>query len=156
MYLLTTKERVVRIPPERLGDDLTDVINQLSWESFEGKIEGSDSLTLMVSHVEPVVRIADPLQSFDTTLAFSQRLERKMPFHAICDPGGIIFPQSVHIADRAGLESNLISCHSKILSVFGDIVNRQTAEPEHEPRQAIAAPCASLACGLCSTFMFAT
>jgi DNA-directed RNA polymerase subunit E' len=54
MYILTTKEKVVRIPPDRLGEDLTDVINQLSWESFEGKIEGSDSLTLMVSHVEPV------------------------------------------------------------------------------------------------------
>jgi len=54
MYLLTTKEKVVRIPPERLGEDLADVINQLSWESFEGKIEGSDSLTLLVSHVEPV------------------------------------------------------------------------------------------------------
>jgi DNA-directed RNA polymerase subunit E' len=54
MYILTTKEKVVRIPPERLGEDLTDVINQLSWESFEGKIEGSDSLTVLVSHVEPV------------------------------------------------------------------------------------------------------
>ncbi|WP_019176823.1 DNA-directed RNA polymerase [Methanomassiliicoccus luminyensis] len=53
MYLLTTKEKVVRIPPEKLGDDLTDVINQLSWESFEGRIEGSDSLTVLVSKIEP-------------------------------------------------------------------------------------------------------
>jgi DNA-directed RNA polymerase subunit E' len=54
MYLLSTKEKVVRIPPERLGEDLTDVINQLSWESFEGRIEGSDSLTVLVSNVEPI------------------------------------------------------------------------------------------------------
>ncbi len=52
MYLLTTKEKVVRISPERLGEDLTDVINMLSWESFEGKIEGSDSLTVLVTNVE--------------------------------------------------------------------------------------------------------
>ena len=54
MYRLSTKEKVVRIPPERLGEDLTDVINQLSWESFEGRIEGSDSLTVLVSNVEPI------------------------------------------------------------------------------------------------------
>jgi DNA-directed RNA polymerase subunit E' len=53
MYLLATKEKVVRIPPERLGEDLDTVINQLSWESFEGKVEGSDSLTVLVSNVQP-------------------------------------------------------------------------------------------------------
>jgi len=53
MYMLTTKEKVVRIPPEMLTDDLTDVINQLSWESFEGRIEGSNSLTVMVSNISP-------------------------------------------------------------------------------------------------------
>jgi DNA-directed RNA polymerase subunit E' len=54
MYLLSTKEKVVRIPPEMLGEDLTDVINQLSWDSFESKIEGSDSLTVLVINVEQV------------------------------------------------------------------------------------------------------
>ena len=49
MYILTTKEKVVRIPPEMLGDDLESIINQLSWESFEGRIEGNDSLTVLVS-----------------------------------------------------------------------------------------------------------
>ena len=54
MYLLTTKEKVVRIPPERLGEDLTEVTNQLTWESFEGRIEGSDSLTVLIRNIEPV------------------------------------------------------------------------------------------------------
>ncbi len=54
MYLLTTKEKVVRISPDRLGDDLTDVIDQLSWESFEGKIENGDSLTVVVTEIEQV------------------------------------------------------------------------------------------------------
>lgn len=54
MYILTRKEKVVRIPPEMLGDDLESVINQLSWGSFEGKIEGNDSLTVLISKVEPL------------------------------------------------------------------------------------------------------
>ncbi len=54
MYLLTTKEKVVRIPPERLGEDITEVTNQLTWESFEGKIEGSDSLTVLIRKIEPM------------------------------------------------------------------------------------------------------
>ncbi|HHT74921.1 MAG TPA: DNA-directed RNA polymerase [Euryarchaeota archaeon] len=54
MYVLSKKEKVVRIPPEKLGDDFESVINQLSWESFEGKIEDNDSLTVLVSNVEPL------------------------------------------------------------------------------------------------------
>jgi DNA-directed RNA polymerase subunit E' len=53
MYLLTQRENVVRIPPERLGDDLDDVVNQLARESYEGKIEG-DSLTVLIQKIEPI------------------------------------------------------------------------------------------------------
>jgi len=54
MYLLMNRERVVRIPPDRLGDDLDKVVKELTWESFEGKIEGNDSLTVLIQNIEPV------------------------------------------------------------------------------------------------------
>jgi DNA-directed RNA polymerase subunit E' len=53
MYLLTQRENVVRIPPERLGDDLDAVVNQLARESYEGKIEG-ESLTVLIQNIEPI------------------------------------------------------------------------------------------------------
>jgi DNA-directed RNA polymerase subunit E' len=54
MYLLTTREKVVRIPPHRLGEDLDKVIKELTCESFEGKIEGNDSFTVLIKNIEPV------------------------------------------------------------------------------------------------------
>jgi len=53
MYLLTQRENVVRIPPDRLGDDLDVVVNKLARESYEGRIEG-DSLTVLIRNIEPV------------------------------------------------------------------------------------------------------
>ena len=54
MYMLTQREKVVRIPPSRLGDDVDEVVNELARESYEGKIEGDDSLTVMIQNIEPV------------------------------------------------------------------------------------------------------
>jgi DNA-directed RNA polymerase subunit E' len=54
MYLSTQEERVVRIPPDRLSEDLDAIVNELTRESFEGKVEGSDSLTVLISNIEPV------------------------------------------------------------------------------------------------------
>lgn len=53
MYLLTQRENVVRIPPERLGDDLDAVVDQLARESYEGKIEG-DSLTVLITNMQAI------------------------------------------------------------------------------------------------------
>jgi DNA-directed RNA polymerase subunit E' len=53
MYILSQRENVVRIPPDRLGDDLDTVVNQLARESYEGKIEG-DSLTVLIKGIKPV------------------------------------------------------------------------------------------------------
>ncbi len=53
MYLLTQRENVVRIPPERLGDDLEVVIDRLARESYEGKIEG-ESLTVLIRNIEAI------------------------------------------------------------------------------------------------------
>lgn len=53
MYILTQRENVVRIPPDRLGDDLDTVVTGLARESYEGRIEG-DSLTVLIQNIEPV------------------------------------------------------------------------------------------------------
>ncbi|MCX6653095.1 MAG: DNA-directed RNA polymerase [Methanomassiliicoccales archaeon] len=52
MYLLAQREKVVRIPPDRLGEDIDQTVEQLARESFEGKVEGSDSLTVLVRNIK--------------------------------------------------------------------------------------------------------
>ncbi|HUT27765.1 MAG TPA: DNA-directed RNA polymerase [Methanomassiliicoccales archaeon] len=54
MYLLTQRERVVRIPPDRLGDNVNQVVNELAREAYEGRIEGNDSLTVLIKNIETV------------------------------------------------------------------------------------------------------
>jgi DNA-directed RNA polymerase subunit E' len=54
MYLLTQREKVVRIPPSRLGEDVDQVVNELARESYEGFIEGEDSLTVLIKNIETV------------------------------------------------------------------------------------------------------
>ncbi len=54
MYMLTQREKVVRIPPDKLGDDLNSVVNSLAREAYEGQIEGNDALTVLVKNIEPV------------------------------------------------------------------------------------------------------
>ncbi len=54
MYQLTTREKSVRIPPAKLGEDIDQVLNELTWQSFEGRIESGDMLTTIITNVEPV------------------------------------------------------------------------------------------------------
>lgn len=54
MYLLTHREKVVRIPPDRLGDDVDQVVNELAREAYEGRIEGNDSLTVLIKNIKTV------------------------------------------------------------------------------------------------------
>jgi len=51
MYMLAQREKVVRIPPDRLAEDLDQTVVELAKESFEGKVEGSDSLTVLVRNI---------------------------------------------------------------------------------------------------------
>ncbi len=53
MYLLSENEKIVRVPPHRLGDDFDRIVDQLTWESFEGKVEMNNALNLMITKVEP-------------------------------------------------------------------------------------------------------
>ncbi len=54
MYLLTEAERIVRIPPSELGEDIDKVIDSLTWESFEGKIGEDKDVTVLIKNVRPV------------------------------------------------------------------------------------------------------
>ena len=38
MYMLTEVEKVVRIPPKDLKDDIDSVIDSLTWETYEGRL----------------------------------------------------------------------------------------------------------------------
>lgn len=53
MYMLTKAERVVRVPPSKLGQDISAAIDELTWESYEGR--GQDkTVTVLIRNVEPV------------------------------------------------------------------------------------------------------
>lgn len=52
MYLLAQREKVVRIPPDRLAEDLDATVFELAKESLEGKVEGSDSLTVLIRNIK--------------------------------------------------------------------------------------------------------
>ena len=54
MYMLTEREKVVRIPPDRLGEDMDQVLSELTWQAYEGRIEENDMLTVLIRNVEPI------------------------------------------------------------------------------------------------------
>ncbi len=53
MYLLVERTEVVRIPPERLCEDLDKVVEDVTKENFEGKMIGGN-FTLLVTDVEKI------------------------------------------------------------------------------------------------------
>ena len=52
MYMLVTREEVVRIPPEQLTEDVDEVVERLTQKNFEGKIGKNGSLTVLTTNVE--------------------------------------------------------------------------------------------------------
>ena len=54
MYMLTEAERIVRIPPSELNEDIEKVIDALTWESFEGRIGEDKDMTVLIKNVRPV------------------------------------------------------------------------------------------------------
>jgi len=52
MYLLETREDIIRIPPSRLGEEFQDLSAELTRESFEGKVGISNGYTLIVRNVD--------------------------------------------------------------------------------------------------------
>jgi len=54
MYMLTEAERIVRIPPAELDEDIEKVIDALTWDSFEGRIGDNKEMTVLIKNVRPV------------------------------------------------------------------------------------------------------
>src|SRR5437899_11177392 len=52
MYQRVQREDVVRIPPERLGEDIDAVARELTRTTLEGKIGADKTLTLVASNTE--------------------------------------------------------------------------------------------------------
>src|SRR3989442_920874 len=52
MYQRVQREDVVRIPPERLGEDIDAVARELTRTTLEGKIGADNTLTPIASHIE--------------------------------------------------------------------------------------------------------
>lgn len=54
MYMKVQREDVVRIPPERLGEDIDALARELTRTTLEGKVGVDRSLTLIASNIERV------------------------------------------------------------------------------------------------------
>lgn len=54
MYVIASKEDVVRIPPNLLGEDFEGLAARLTQESFQNKVEGDGSYTVLVRNIECV------------------------------------------------------------------------------------------------------
>lgn len=52
MYVKTQAERVVRIPPAELNEDISDVIDKLTWDSYEGKFGNDKDLCVLIENVQ--------------------------------------------------------------------------------------------------------
>jgi DNA-directed RNA polymerase subunit E' len=54
MYYLDHRRDVVRIPPQRLGPELANVLTELAQQQFEGKLVDGSSLAVTIRDVKPV------------------------------------------------------------------------------------------------------
>ena len=51
MYMLTEVEKVVRIPPVELKEDIDDVIDKLTWDAYEGRFGDDKTFTILIKNV---------------------------------------------------------------------------------------------------------
>ena len=54
MYMLTEVEKVVRIPPAELKEDIASAIDELTWYSYEGRLGDDKQFTVLIQNVRPV------------------------------------------------------------------------------------------------------
>ena len=56
MYMMTEAQRIIRIPPARLGEDINAIVGSLASEQFEGKLQEDHSISVLVlrDSMEPV------------------------------------------------------------------------------------------------------
>ena len=53
MYMITQGETVVPIPPSMLGENIEEVIEELTWKQCEGRSSPDKSITILVKNVRP-------------------------------------------------------------------------------------------------------
>jgi len=54
MYKMERKEDSIRIPPQMLGDELDEVLNELAAEELEGRLYDGNKLIILANNIEPV------------------------------------------------------------------------------------------------------
>jgi DNA-directed RNA polymerase subunit E' len=54
MYRIISKEDILRIPPDYLGDDFTKTVEELTHSNFEGKIDNENNLIVVATNVNPI------------------------------------------------------------------------------------------------------
>lgn len=54
MYMLTEVEKIVRIPPVELKEDIDQVIDNLTWETYEGRLGEDKTFTVLIRNVRTV------------------------------------------------------------------------------------------------------
>jgi len=54
LYKMVERVDTVRIPPKMLGKPLSEVVMELTHESFEGKVDEDNNLTILAADIEPV------------------------------------------------------------------------------------------------------
>lgn len=54
MYMLTESEKVIRIPPANLKDNIDDVINNLTWETYEGRLGDDKAFSVLIMNIRAV------------------------------------------------------------------------------------------------------
>ncbi|MFA5771834.1 MAG: DNA-directed RNA polymerase [Thermoplasmata archaeon] len=54
MYKLVTKEGAIAIPPERLGEDMDKVIEEMTRSSFEGEVFPDHSVIILTTNIRKV------------------------------------------------------------------------------------------------------
>ena len=54
MYMLTEVEKIVRIPPVELKEDIDKVIDNLTWETYEGRLGEDKTFTVLIRNIRTV------------------------------------------------------------------------------------------------------
>ncbi len=54
MYARVKIKDTVRVPPDRLGEDVEEVINELLWQQFEGKLDKEYGMIVGIESIEEI------------------------------------------------------------------------------------------------------
>ncbi|MCK4718344.1 MAG: DNA-directed RNA polymerase [Thermoplasmata archaeon] len=85
MYMMKSAEGVVRIPPERLGEDMTEVLNELAQTQFEGRFDSERNLVVLAKDIEPIGngRVVHGDGAVYQTITYSALLFKPLPHEVV-------------------------------------------------------------------------